>query len=366
MNKKILGLVVSPGEAEKKVNTLIDMIPCALKEVSQNTEEWQVQTIVDSLTGSAESINEIFQKINAHTKKNAWDVTIGITDLPIFHEGKVVNADINEKNDVILISLPSLGWKLKKNVIKQLIIKMALTISESDNDSNNKRSPSFINIFPRNYKSVRLKIKETDSFHTRFILGSKIKGYMRILTGMTFINNPLNMLQTLSGVLAIGFTTGAFCMAFTTMWQLSYLFNGWRLLLASVSSILGMLAWITVSHNLWEVPSKKNRKKFRKLYNLTTLSTLMCSILIFYFILFLLFLLLSVTLLPPSFLGQTLGIKEGIGFTRYLDIAWFASSLATVVGAIGIGLSDEKLVLESTYGYRQKNRYRVLRNRKKR
>lgn len=69
MNKKILGLVVSPGEAEKKVNTLIDMIPCALKEVSQNTEEWQVQTIVDSLTGSAESINEIFQKINAHTKK---------------------------------------------------------------------------------------------------------------------------------------------------------------------------------------------------------------------------------------------------------------------------------------------------------
>jgi hypothetical protein len=69
VNKKILGLVVSPGEAEKKVNTLIDMIPCALKEVSQNTEEWQVQTIVDSLTGSAESINEIFQKINAHTKK---------------------------------------------------------------------------------------------------------------------------------------------------------------------------------------------------------------------------------------------------------------------------------------------------------
>src|SRR5699024_627702 len=125
------------------------MIPCALKEVSQNTEEWQVQTIVDSLTGSAESINEIFQKINAHTNK--------------------------------------------------------------------KRSTSFINIYPRNYKSVRLKIKETDSFHTRFILGSKIKGYMRILTGMTFINNPLNMLQTLSGVLAIGFTTGAFCMAFTTM-----------------------------------------------------------------------------------------------------------------------------------------------------
>src|SRR5699024_9500067 len=146
----------------------------------------------------------------------------------------------------------------------------------------------------------------------------------------------------------------------------SYLFNGWRLLLASVSSILGMLAWITVSHNLWEVPSKKNRKKFRKLYNLTTLSTLMSSIFIFFFILFLLFLLLSVTLLPPSFFVQTLGIKEGIGFTRYLDIVWFAYSLATVVCAIGIVLSDDILLLESAYCYRLKDSYRVLRNRKKR
>lgn len=88
MNKKILGLVVSPGEAEKKVNTLIDMIPCALKEVSQNTEEWQVQTIVDSLTGSAESINEIFQKINAHTKKNAWTLPLESQTYQYFMKAK--------------------------------------------------------------------------------------------------------------------------------------------------------------------------------------------------------------------------------------------------------------------------------------
>ncbi|MGZ2398198.1 hypothetical protein ACUXQE_002464 [Staphylococcus saprophyticus] len=66
------------------------------------------------------------------------------------------------------------------------------------------------------------------------------------------------MLKTLSGVLAIGFTTGAFCMAFTTMWQLSYLFSEWRLLFASLASILGMLIWITISHSLWEFPNKKS------------------------------------------------------------------------------------------------------------
>ncbi|MFQ3745626.1 hypothetical protein [Staphylococcus pseudoxylosus] len=114
MDKKILGLIVSPGEAEKNINTLLDIIPKSLKEESQNTEEWRVQVIVDPLTGAAESVNEIFQKMNAYSKKNAWDAIVGITDLPIFYEGKVVNSDINEKNNAILISLPSLGWKLKK------------------------------------------------------------------------------------------------------------------------------------------------------------------------------------------------------------------------------------------------------------
>ncbi len=366
MNKKILGLIVSPGEAEKKINTLLDIIPKSLKEESQNTEEWRVQVIVDPLTGAAESVNEIFQKMNAYSKKNAWDAIVGITDLPIFYEGKVVNSDINEKNNAILISLPSLGWKLKKSGIKQLIVKMVQTVNKEHNYvDNNKLTNPFNGMFPKNSKKVRLKIKGTDSFHTRFILDSKIKGYASILIGMTFINNPFTMLKTLSGVLAIGFTTGAFGMAFTTMWQLSYLFSEWRLLLASLASILGMLVWITISHNLWELPSKKNKKKFRKLYNLTTILTLLSSILIFYFILFISFSLLSLTLLPPSFLGQTLGIKHSVGVTQYLDIAWFASSLATVVGAIGIGLTDEEVVLESTYGYRQKYRYIILAKRKK-
>lgn len=71
------------------------------------------------------------------------------------------------------------------------------------------------------------------------------------------------------------------------------------------------------------------------------------------------------TLLPSNFLGQTLGIKHGAGVTQYLDIAWFVFSLATVAGAIGIGLTDEELVLESTYGYRQKYRYIILVKRKK-
>lgn len=367
MNKKVLGLIISPGEAEKKINTSIDIILKSLKKENLKAEEWHAQVVVDPLTGAAESVNEIFQKMNAYSKKNAWDAIVGITDLPIFHEGKVVIADINEKNNAILISLPSLGWKLKKSMIKRLIVKMVQSVNKRHNYVDNSFLISnFKGIFPKTAKKVRLKVKETGSFHTRFILDSKINGYARLLAGMTFTNNPFNMLKTLSGVLAIGFTTGAFCMAFTTMWQLSYLFSEWRLLFASLASILGMLIWITISHNLWEFPNKKSKKKLRKLYNLTTMLTLLSSIVVFYISLFIAFLILSITLLPPSFLGQTLGVKHGVGVMQYLDISWFAASLATVVGSIGVGLTDEELVLESTYSYRQKYRYTILKKRKSR
>lgn len=71
MNKKVLGLIISPGEAEKKINTSIDIILKSLKKENLKAEEWHAQVVVDPLTGAAESVNEIFQKMNAYSKKNA-------------------------------------------------------------------------------------------------------------------------------------------------------------------------------------------------------------------------------------------------------------------------------------------------------
>lgn len=43
---------------------------------------------------------------------------------------------------------------------------------------------------------------------------------VRLVSGMTFANNPLNMMASLSNIVAIAFTTGAFGLIFTTMWQM--------------------------------------------------------------------------------------------------------------------------------------------------
>ena len=167
-------------------------------------------------------------------------------------------------------------------------------------------------------------------------------------------NNPLNMMASLSNIVAIAFTTGAFGLIFSTMWNMGLDFSVWRLFGISIMAILGMLVWIMVSHGLWESTKEAKHKRIVMLYNLTTIMTLFIAIVIYYMILYSLFLIAELVLLPPGFLGQQVGLKGPASVQLYLSIPWFATSISTVAGAIGAGLLNDQLIKESTYGYRQK------------
>ena len=179
----------------------------------------------------------------------------------------------------------------------------------------------------------------------------------RLVSGMTFANNPLNMMASLSNIVAIAFTTGAFGLVFTTMWQIALKFSMWRLLGISVIAIIGMLIWIMMSHDLWESVKNSNHQRITWLYNLTTIMTLVIAIIIYYIILYLLFLIAELVLLPADFLGQQVSLNGPAGPDLYLSIPWFAASVSTVAGAIGAGLLNDELIKESMYGYRQRIRY---------
>lgn len=53
-------------------------------------------------------------------------------------------------------------------------------------------------------------LDETESYHLRYLSSSRSRGMFRLVSGMTFANNPLNMMASLSNIVAIAFTTGAF------------------------------------------------------------------------------------------------------------------------------------------------------------
>ncbi|CAD2071581.1 hypothetical protein GCM10007275_14270 [Jeotgalicoccus coquinae] len=354
-----LGIIVAPGPAKNIINKIKDDLAEDLRDKISSSDDWEIDTVVDPLTGETEFNSKIYSKTDEYLRENDWDFLISITDLPLFYKDKAVIIDIDNSDDVAMISIPAFGWRPLKKRIKTAIINTLRIINKSNNNDTDIEEEY------RELKSMftlsKLELSEdffedSKTEHLLFHMKSKIGGTFRLVSGMTFANNPYNMMQSLSGVTSIAFATGAFGIIFSTMWNLSYLFPTWRLVAISVLSIFGMLFWIIISHDLWEQFTEGESKKLISLYNSTTLLTLFISLLFYYLLLYLLFLAAGVILLPPDFIAKSIQ-AEHIGVRFYLELAWFAASLTTVAGAIGAGFQDKQVIQESTYGYRQRLRY---------
>lgn len=362
-SEKTIGLVVAPGVTEKLAESLINDIPDILSEQNNQQQDWEVDLVVDPLTGYAESVEAIFKKIQDYHDKRQWDYVVAITDLPMFYQQRVLALDINKKNGAAIFSYPAFGWPPVKNRFKNAIIAIINEVYDSEQrheayDSQDTVKTEIDKQFPlTKVDKTEVHLEETGNDHLRYLASSRSFGMVRLVSGMTFANNPLNMMASLSNIVAIAFTTGAFGLIFTTMWQMSMEFSMWRLFGISIIAILGMLLWIMMSHDLWESTKQSQNKRITWLYNLTTVMTLFVAIIIYYIILYTLFLIAELVLLPANFLGQQVGLKGPAGIDLYLSIPWFAASISTVAGAIGAGLLNDQLIKESTYGYRQQMRY---------
>ncbi|OAN99107.1 5,10-methylene-tetrahydrofolate dehydrogenase, partial [Staphylococcus hominis] len=285
--EKIIGLVVAPGVTEKLAQSLINEIPNILSEQDNHQRDWKVDLVVDPLTGFAESVEEIFKKIQDYHNKREWDYVVGITDLPMFYHQNVLALDINKKNGAAIFSYPAFGWRPVKNRFKHAIVTIIneLHYSEREHagyDDNNRVKKEINKQFPfSRIEKTEVHLKETGNNHLRYLSNSRSLGMIRLVSGMTFANNPLNMMASLSNIVAIAFTTGAFGLIFSTMWNMGLDFSVWRLFGISIMAILGMLVWIMVSHGLWESTKKAKHKRIVMLYNLTTIMTLLIAIVIY-------------------------------------------------------------------------------------
>jgi hypothetical protein len=78
-------------------------------------------------------------------------------------------------------------------------------------------------------------------------------------------------------------------------------------------------------------------------------TTVVIGVATLYLALFVLTVIGSVLLVPTGLLASVLGHRAGIADA--VRLAWLASSVATVGGALGAGLESDEAVREAAYGY---------------
>lgn len=380
-----IGLISAPGYPNYIAAKLKEELPNLLQYYVDDDCEWEVQYIEDPLTGTGESI-DILKATQNKKKKNDWDFGICLTDLPLFKEKRLIIAEANQDENIALISMPSLGSTMMIKRLRESILQLVNEMYYGSSDGDRKKAELHIQSMNEDHNHKELKNKSSTrligkrflerispikreipdehekhgecNIDVRFTVPRKWSIAIRIITGMVRANHPWSLFPAFMKVIMIAFTTGAYALVFPTLWQLSDYYSLPRMILLTFIAITSMVSWIIVAHKLWERPQDGKDDYIRKLYNATTVFTLLSTVCLYYLILYVLFTFAVNIFIPAELLENQ--INEEINFTSYLYIAWTATSIATIIGALGSALENEDVVLSSTYGYRQRQRHKQI------
>ena len=353
-----LGLIPAPDIPEKVARELAFELPDLLGSRVDGGVSWEVPVVVDSLTGTDLEAPELLDECGERRRSEGWDLAICLTDLPVYRAGTLVAADVSAKRGVAGVSLPALGAVRLHPKARKLTLQLAGELYERTkehgaDDSPTQRSQatepvgSFRRIDP---PDEDMKAMDVDA---RFAAPGAL-GHLRLWSGMVLANRPWKMLPAFKGAIAAAFATGAYALVITTLWLLADSVGWARLLLLMLTALVAMVGWIIVAHHLWERPAQREQRKWASLYNGVTVLTISTAVLSAYAILFALIFVAAWVFVPGAYFQSVL--KHPVGLGEYLSLAWLATSLATVAGAIGASLEHEETVRAASYGYRQRRR----------
>jgi hypothetical protein len=167
---------------------------------------------------------------------------------------------------------------------------------------------------------------------------------------MVLANRPWRLVRDLSKVLVATLASAGFFIVNSNAWGIADQLSVPRLLLIAVLAVGGLGVWLVVAHGLWEQPSQSGDPAVTQRVNAATTLTLVLGLLFAYLVLYVVVLLVMALVVPDRFMGSNLGHPAGIA--EYAGAAWFATSMATVVGAIGSGLESDEEVHETISRYR--------------
>ncbi len=371
----VLGLLPAPELPEKVAAHLAQILPSLLRSEISERSDWEIEVVCDPLTGGMGDPAEILDEAERRKRQYGWDFVISITDLPILRQGHVVVADAVLEKGVGNISLPATGGLLMQgrteravvHVLRELVSGVPKSHKEAGAEAewsrSRKNATGQTSRWPllRYLAPIRRLVPHDPQVDVdvRFVAAPRPWGWPRLLEGMVRANQPWTIFPAFKSVVAVAFATGAYGLIFPTLWQLSDTYGPIRLVALMATSMVAMVFWLIIAHDLWEKRWAGGSPMLMRLYNSATVLTLSISVVLYYSVLLVLFMIAVVLFVPPDLLESQL--DHSIALLDYVKLAWLATSVATIAGALGSGLESDETVRNATYGYRQLQRRKAAR-----
>lgn len=345
-----------PWEAHLVSTTVIGLLadpdlPAALTERlaadlprRAGTPDAVVDVVQDPFESRYPDYARLMDKARERVRDTEWDVAVCVTDLPLREGPDVVVARLDPKWRVAVVSVPALGGVRLLSRLRALVLPLIAALAE-------RRAPADL-------PGLRVGGPDPDDGgdgdggddDDGIVDIVRAGRYRRaaLLAGMVRANRPWQLVLGLSTALAGAMTGVAFGVLYSTIWSLATALHPLRLATIAVAATTAMSVWIIAGHRLWEAgPARRMR-------NASTLITVALGTVAFFGALFAIALAAAAVVIPPDYLGDTLGRR--IGVESYIEIALMASALGTLAGAVGSGLEDHTTVRKAAYGNRELER----------
>lgn len=187
-----------------------------------------------------------------------------------------------------------------------------------------------------------------------YLVLAGLRGRTRMFLGMVLANRPWRLVPSLSSAFAAALATGSFGVFYSAIWSIADALSPLRLVLITVFAVAIMTVWLISYNGLWEHTRGAHDPGHVVMNNASTVCTVGVGVACGYLLLFVAALTEALVVIPGNIMEATVGHPVGLG--NYVRVAWLASSMGTVAGALGSGFEDQGAVREAAYSERERER----------
>src|SRR5690242_15109494 len=343
----VIGLLASPGPASELTGSLagevIDRLAGQLPGV-----RWRVKFVSDRLVEPPTDLSALIAAGRRMLLERGWHLVVCVTDLPLQTARRPVIAHVSATHGVAVLSMPALGpvsvRKRTAETIVRLVGHMLGDLAQVEGAA--ERLP-LAEAVTRRMRELGARTERGE--HGVGFVARVVTGNIWLLLGMLRANRPWRLALRLMRVLAVAFAAGVFALVTSDIWRLAHYLGPLRLVVIGLGSVSAITVTIMVSTGLWERSPHPAAREQVALFNIVTAATVGLGVAALYLALFIAMLAAALLLVPGSLLGLVL--RHPAGVAGQVSLAWLATSIATLGGALGAALESSESVREAAYTY---------------
>jgi uncharacterized membrane protein len=328
-----LGAILPPALDAAVVAELRDELAGALGERYPNVR-WELTLVHDRLVEPPVNLSELIDAIRDRLLVEQWDLVVCVTDLPLRLARRPLLTHASPTHGVALVSLPALGVLRRRRRLLDAVVEAVGTLIGDE----------------RRLGELAADVDD----QPRFFLTRVVSGNIRLLLGMIAANQPWRLVGHLSRALIGALAATSFALVTSDVWRIAVSLDPLKLSALALGTIAAAAATLIAAHGLWEQAPDSRAREQVVLFNLVTLVTVVFGVASLYAAVFIVSLAAAGLLIETSLLASA--VHHDAGFEQYLRLAWLASSLATVGGALGATVETDAAVREAAYAYRAGDR----------